>query len=112
MCKLDSNGIGIAYDVRGSTSLLWKLHMDELIQKLKIQIVESLQIDDLSPEDIADDQPLVGGPHGIDSIDVLELVMMVEKNYGVIIDSKAAGQKAFASVAALAEFIRSKTGRE
>lgn len=84
--------------------------MAKLIQELKNQIVETLQIDDLSPEDIADDQPLVGGALGIDSIDVLELVMMVEKNYGVIIDSKAAGQKAFASVASLAEFIRSNTG--
>jgi len=83
--------------------------MDELIQKLKVQIVETLQIEDLKPEDIADDQPLVGGPYGIDSIDVLELVMMIEKTYGVVIDSKAAGQKAFTSVAALAEFIRSKT---
>lgn len=52
-----------------------------------------------NPEDIKDDDPLVGGETGIDSIDVLELVMMIEKDYGVKIDSKELGAKVFASVA-------------
>jgi len=52
-----------------------------------------------------DDDPLVGGETGIDSIDVLELVMMIEKDYGVKIDSKELGAKVFASVRTLATFI-------
>ena len=79
--------------------------IDELVSELKVKIIKTLGLMDVTPEDIKDDSPLVGGDTGIDSIDVLELVMMIEKDYGVKIDSKELGAKVFASVRALATYI-------
>jgi acyl carrier protein len=80
-------------------------NVEEMISELKIKIIETLGLIDVKPEDIKDDERLVGGDLGIDSIDVLELVMMIEKDYGVKIDSKELGIKVFASVRALAAHI-------
>jgi acyl carrier protein len=80
--------------------------MDELIAELKIKIIDTLSLLDVTPEDIGDDTQLVGGDLGIDSIDVLELVLMLEKDYGVKIESKDVGVQAFASVRALAGFVK------
>ena len=79
--------------------------IEELIGELKVKIIQTLGLIDVGPEDIKDDSPLVGGDIGIDSIDVLELVMMIEKDYGVKIESKELGGKVFASVCALATHI-------
>ncbi|MHB8910501.1 MAG: phosphopantetheine-binding protein [Syntrophales bacterium] len=79
--------------------------MEELIAELKIKIINTLSLMDVAPADIGDDTPLVGGELGIDSIDVLELVLMLEKDYGVKIESKDVGVQAFASVRALAGFV-------
>ena len=79
--------------------------IEELIGELKVKIIATLGLIDVGPEDIKDDSPLVGGDMGIDSIDVLELVMMIEKDYGVKIESKELGVKIFASVRALATHI-------
>ena len=79
--------------------------IEGLIGELKIKIIATLGLIDVGPEDIKDDSPLVGGDIGIDSIDVLELVMMIEKDYGVKIESKELGIKVFASVRALATHI-------
>jgi acyl carrier protein len=79
--------------------------MNELIQELKVKIIESLNLIDISPGDIKENAQLIGGDLGLDSIDVLELVMMLEKDYGVKIDSKELGVKVFASVAALADYV-------
>ncbi|MDX9820869.1 MAG: phosphopantetheine-binding protein [Syntrophales bacterium] len=80
--------------------------MDELLAELKIKIVSTLSLLDVRPEDIQEDEPLVGGDVGIDSIDILELVLMLEKDYGVKIETREVGVKAFASVRALADFVR------
>ena len=80
--------------------------VESLIGELKIKIISTLGLMDVTPEDIGDDDQLVGGDTGIDSIDVLELVMMIEKDYGVKIESKELGAKVFASVRALATYIR------
>ena len=80
-------------------------NIEELIGDLKVKIIQTLGMIDVKPEDIKDDAPLVGGDIGIDSIDVLELVMMIEKDYGVKIESKELGVKVFASVRALATHI-------
>ena len=79
--------------------------MDALIAELKVKIIDTLSLLDVAPEDIRDDDRLVGGDLGIDSIDVLELVLMLEKDYGVKIESKDMGVQAFASVRALAGFV-------
>jgi acyl carrier protein len=79
--------------------------IDELVSELKIKIIKTLGLMDVAPADIKDDAPLVGGDTGIDSIDVLELVMMIEKDYGVKIDSKELGAKVFASARSLATHI-------
>jgi acyl carrier protein len=72
---------------------------------LKNKIIDTLNLVDVTPEDIEDDAPLVGGNLGIDSIDILELVMMIEKDYGVRIDSKEQGQQVFSNLKALGEHI-------
>ncbi len=78
---------------------------EEIISELKVKIIATLGLLDVTPGDIKDDDQLVGGDTGIDSIDVLELVMMIEKDYGVKIESKELGAKVFASVRALATYI-------
>ena len=79
--------------------------MEKLIQELKTKIIDTLSLLDMKPEDMDADAQLVGGQTGLDSIDVLELVMMIEKDYGVKIDNKELGMKVFASVRALARYI-------
>jgi len=80
--------------------------MEKLIQQLKEKIIATLNLMDVTPDDIKEDAQLVGGDLGIDSIDVLELVMMIEKDYGVKIDNKDLGARVFASVRALAEYLK------
>ena len=80
--------------------------MEHLISELKEKIIETLYLDDVHKEDIDENAPLVGGELGIDSIDVLELVMIIENDYSVIIDNKELGEKVFASLKALAEYIQ------
>jgi len=79
--------------------------MEDLKQKLKLQIIEALNLDEMSPDEIADDQPLFGEGLGLDSIDALELIVMLEKNYGIRIKDPAAGKQVFASVNAMTEFV-------
>ena len=61
---------------------------------------------DVTPEEIDSDARLVGGDLDIDSIDVLELVMMIERDYGLVIDSRELGAEVFASLRALADYIQ------
>lgn len=79
--------------------------MHELINELREKIVEALNLQEVAPEEIDPDEQLVGGRLGIDSIDVLEMVMLVEKEYGLTIDNRELGARVFASVRALAGFI-------
>lgn len=79
--------------------------MEKMLLELKEKIVDILNLPDVGPEDISDDDQLVGGPLGIDSIDVLEMVIMIEKDYGVTINNKEVGAKVFATMRTLAEHI-------
>lgn len=79
--------------------------IDELIAELKVRIIESLDLIDITPGDIDENGQLVGGELGIDSIDVLELVMMIDEQYGIKIDNKELGAKVFATLRSLAQFI-------
>ncbi len=80
--------------------------MDKLIAELKVKIIDILNLQGLSPEEFDENARLVGGDLGIDSIDVLEMVVMVEKDYGVVINSQEVGEKVFFSLASLAAHIR------
>lgn len=80
--------------------------MDELTAQLKEKLITILNLTDVSPDDIDEDAQLVGGELGIDSIDVLEMVVMVEKDYGIVINNKEIGEKVFTTLSALATYIR------
>ncbi len=79
--------------------------MEQLVDQLKVQIIEALNLEDVSPGDIDPQQPLFGEGLGLDSIDALELVVMTEKHYGIRITDMEVGRKAFASINSLSEFI-------
>lgn len=83
--------------------------MEKLITELKTNIIEILNLPDVTPEDIKEDEQLVGGELGIDSIDVLEMVIMIEKDYGVSINNKELGAKVFATLRTLAAYINEKS---
>lgn len=85
--------------------------IEDLIETLKVKIVEILNLPDVTPDDIPLDGQLVGGELGIDSIDTLELVIMLNKDYGVVIDNKELGFKVFASLRSLASYIMEKSPR-
>ncbi len=81
---------------------------DPLIARLKHLIVETLHLDDVAPADIPDNEPLVGGGLSLDSIDALELVVRLEKEFGIKIASSEEARRALASVDALAAYIRER----
>ena len=82
---------------------------DSLTLPLKTLIVATLKLDGVRPEDIADDEPLIGSPRlGLDSIDALELVLALEKEFGVKIGSSEESRRALASVNTLATYLRSR----
>ena len=76
---------------------------------IKEKIIASLNLQDITADKIADDAPLFGaGGLELDSIDALELVVMLEKNYGIVIKDMEEGRPAFQSVATLAAFVNAK----
>jgi acyl carrier protein len=76
-----------------------------LVVSLKELIIRTLRLEDIEPEGIVDGDPLFGEGLGLDSIDALELVVAIEREYGVEIPDAEVGRRAFASPAALADFI-------
>ncbi len=80
---------------------------DALPAELARKLVETLGLD-MAPESVDPAAPLIGAGLGIDSIDTLELVVMIERDYGVKIDNRAAGVEAFASLDALVNYIRQR----
>jgi len=80
--------------------------MEELKAKLKEEIIEVLNLEDISPEDIDNDAPLFGDGLGLDSIDALELIVLLEKNYGIKIEDPKDGRKVFYSINMMADFIQ------
>jgi acyl carrier protein len=79
--------------------------MDELIDKLKHEVIQQLNLEDISAEDIDPDAPLFGEGLGLDSIDALELIVLLEKNYGIKIEDPKDGKKIFFSIRTMAEYI-------
>ncbi|KAF0095950.1 MAG: acyl carrier protein [Puniceicoccaceae bacterium 5H] len=81
---------------------------DQLKQELKELIVETLHLEDVQPEQIPDDEPLFGGGLDLDSIDALELVVQLEKTYGIKLGSSEESMKALGSINILADYIRER----
>ena len=79
--------------------------MDKLMSDLKVQIVAQLNLQDIKPEDIGDDQPLFVDGLGLDSIDALELIVLLQQNYKIKLSNADEGPKVFKSVRTMAEYI-------
>ena len=80
--------------------------MEEIINTLKTQIIEALNLQDLSVEEFDNEAPLFGDDGiGLDSIDALELIVLLEKNYGIRLANAAAGKEVFKSVKTTAEYV-------
>lgn len=87
-------------------SPLDRTYMEALIDELKVRIIAALSLEDIKPADIKADEPIFGTGLGLDSIDSLELVSMLERHYGILIEEMSVAQEAFASVRTLAEFVQ------
>ena len=75
------------------------------IEQLKEQIIDALNLEDLTPNDIDNDAPLFGEGLGLDSIDALELIVLMEKYYGIKLQNPAEGKQIFKSVNTMAAYI-------
>ena len=80
--------------------------MEQLIEQLKSQIIEALNFEDLTPADIETDAPLFGEGLGLDSIDALELIMLLDREYGIKLTDPKQGKTIFRSVRTMAEYIQ------
>ncbi|HAN18036.1 MAG: acyl carrier protein [Bacteroidetes bacterium GWC2_33_15] len=79
--------------------------MEALIHKIKEQVIEVLNLEEIEPQDIDTDAPLFGDGLGLDSIDALELIVLLEKHYGIKIEDPKDGKKIFYSIRTIAEYI-------
>lgn len=79
--------------------------MEQIIRQLKEQIVEALNLEEITPEEIDAEAPLFGDGLGLDSIDALEIILILEKNYGIRLENTAEAKPHFYSVKTLAEYI-------
>ena len=77
----------------------------DLKLELKEKIIEFLNLMDLTPGDIKDDEPLFGGELDLDSIDSLELIVMLERNYGIKIEDPKEGRKVLVDVNTMADYV-------
>ena len=84
---------------------MWARVMEALIQELKIKIIAALSLERVEPHQIQPDDPIFGTGLGLDSIDALELVAMLEHEYGIIIQDRPTADVAFRSLRSLAEFV-------
>ncbi|MDM1299525.1 phosphopantetheine-binding protein [Empedobacter falsenii] len=79
--------------------------MENLINDLKVKIIEILNLEDVSVGDIKNDDPLFGDGLGLDSIDALELIVLLDKEYGIKITDPKEGKTIFQSVEVMADYI-------
>src|SRR5256714_13479282 len=86
--------------------------MNDLRRKLKELLIERLKFEDMTPDDIADDEPLFAGGLGLDSIDALEIVVMLESEFGIKVKNEASARDNFKSVATLADFVEARVAQK
>jgi len=79
--------------------------MEELELELKQEIIKVLNLEDMTPDDIETDAPLFGEGLGLDSIDVLEIIVLLEKKYGIKLPNPAEGKGIFKSIATIADYV-------
>lgn len=79
--------------------------MEQLIENLKVQLIKQLNLEDITPEEIDSTKALFGDGLGLDSIDALEIIVLLEKEYGIKIANPADGKDIMYSVESLAKFI-------
>ena len=78
--------------------------MEELIKELKEEIIKALNLEEMTPEDIDENEALFGDGLGLDSIDALELIVLMEKKYGIKLANPSEGKAIFTSVASIADY--------
>ncbi len=79
--------------------------MEDLTLTLKQQIIEALNLEEISPEDIDNDAPLFGDGLGLDSIDALEIIVILDRYYGIKLENPTEGKSIFKSINSIADFI-------
>ncbi len=79
--------------------------MNELIQTLKEQIIDALNLEEITPDDIDNNEPLFGAGLGLDSIDALELIVILDRHYGIKLANPAEGKEIFKSVSSIADYV-------
>jgi acyl carrier protein len=86
--------------------------MNDLRRKLKELLIERLKFEDMTADDIADDAPLFDGGLGLDSIDALEIVVMLESEFGIRVKSEGSARNSFRSISALADFVEQRIAEQ
>jgi acyl carrier protein len=81
---------------------------NQIIFNLKQQLIEALNLEDMTPDDIETDMPLFGDGLGLDSIDALEIILLLEKYYGIRIENPSEGKNIFYSVGTIVDYIENK----
>ena len=79
--------------------------MEELIKELKEEIIKALNLEEMTPEDIDENEALFGDGLGLDSIDALELIVLMEKKYGIKLANPSEGKAIFKSVESIADYV-------
>ena len=79
--------------------------MEQLKEEFKIKLIEALNLEDITPDDIDSSAPLFADGLGLDSIDALEVILILEKSYGIRLENPAAAKEIFFSIDTLAEYI-------
>lgn len=82
--------------------------MPELKDDLKKFLIEDLHLEEVTPEDIGDDDSIFGEGLGLDSLDAVELVVLLQKRFGVLVKDMAEAKAAFATINTLAAFIENR----
>lgn len=85
--------------------------MNELIEKLKLQLIEQLNLEEIEPDEIKADEALFGDGLGLDSIDALEIIVLLEKEYGLKIAKPEEGKKIMYSIETLAKYITENSAK-
>jgi acyl carrier protein len=84
----------------------------DLKTRLKELLIERLKFEDMTPADITDDEPLFAGGLGLDSIDALEIVVMLESEFGIKVKNETSAREHFRSISSLAGFVESRLAQQ